>query len=94
MSYWRSRLEEEYNKLQSSSGSNLDDMIYSEFIVGTRVTRTDIKSSLQNIYDKNGYKSTAKASDLGDWFELKDVKIKTSTGKSEHGFELIKRKKL
>lgn len=93
-SYRRSYLEEEYNKLQGSNGTNLDDQIYNEFKEGTRVTKTDIKTSLQNIYDTTGYKSTAKASDLGDWFELKDVKIKTSTGKSEHGFELIKRRNL
>lgn len=45
------------------------------------------------IYKKLGIKSTAKAIDILNWFEVKEIRIATIEGKRDHGFEIIALKK-
>ena len=60
------------------------------FIVGGRYTKKEIKSRLQEVYDTYGISSIAKATSLGDYFELKRAHIFNSkTGKCDEGFEII-----
>jgi hypothetical protein len=82
----------DFDRLLSESQLNLSDSIYQEFKEGIKLSKADIKSKLQIIYENSGSKRKAKASDLEKYFELKSCKVKNSqTGKWEHGFELVKK---
>lgn len=73
--------------------SDLSNRISSEFAISGRYTKSEIKNKLSNIYSGLGYSKTPKASDLEEYFELKDVLLTNKeTGKREHGFEIIKKK--
>ena len=47
---------------------------------------------LKCIYIKLDIKSTPKATDLEQWFEIKSTTIKNQSGKWVNGIELIKKK--
>ena len=82
----------DFDRLLSESQLDLSDSIYQEFKEGIKLSKADIKSKLQNIYESSGSKRKAKASDLEEYFELKSCKVKNSqTGKWENGFELVKK---
>lgn len=91
LKYRHGALEEEYN---SSKGIvTAPTVIYSKFQPGQKYSKTVVKSMLQEIYDNCDIKKTAKASDLEDYFEIKECKIQNSeTGKRDAGFEIIKKK--
>lgn len=73
----------------SVANNNIEEVIYSEFKVGERISKADIKDQLSKIYDDLGLIKSAKASDLRDWFELKECKIEID-GNWKNGFELVK----
>ena len=64
--------------------SKLRKVIRRTFIVGKRYTNSDAKEMLRKIYDDLGYKKSPKATDLGEWFNIKRVYFNDS-----NGFELI-----
>ena len=49
--------------------------IYREFKVGDRLTLSDIKDKLTNIYSSINYGATPKATDLNELFEIEDSRI-------------------
>ena len=63
----------------------------SAFEIGQSYTNTSIKSKLADIYKELGYKATAKASDLLEYFEAKDCLISVDS-KRVHGLKIIKEK--
>ena len=81
-------LEEPFDK------SRLILEIYKKFNLGDKVSKSEIKDLLNDIYKSLDYKATAKASDLEEYFEIKSIKIKASDGKWIHGFKIIKKKEL
>ena len=75
-----------------SNGEIKDDVIseiYKMFKVGQRYTKSDIKDSLNNLYQRLGYQKKAKATDLELYYIMKYVKFQDSTNKWVNGFELI-----
>jgi len=60
------------------------------FVVGGKYSKAYIKETLREFYKENDIPKTPKASDLEEFFELKDCKVKNSDGKWENGFEIIK----
>lgn len=70
--------------------------ILDTFIVGSRILLSDVKRMLKTIYDDNGYKRSPKATDLEDWFIIKEVFIiaqdETGQRKRGKGYEIISRK--
>lgn len=49
-----------------------------------------IKQDVKNIYDFLGMTKTAKASDLEEYFKIKECKVLNSeTGKWDRGFEIL-----
>ena len=66
----------------------LRDAIYDTFEVGKSYTRSGIKSTLTNLYESIGYKATAKAIDLSNYFETKDTLV-SEGGKRVAGFKLL-----
>ena len=68
---------------------NVMTEIYKMFKVGQRYTKSDIKDSLNNLYQRLGYQKKAKATDLELYYIMKYVKFQDSTNKWVNGFELI-----
>ncbi len=95
LNYQKGNLEKEYSSLKSLV-INLNSIlkeIKSKFQIGEKYTKSDIKEVLRSIYESNGYNKTPKASDLEEYFEIKECKVlNESTGKRDAGFEIIKEK--
>lgn len=75
---------------------NLRNAILYEFKEGDKLSRSEIKDRLSNIYNQIGYKKTPKAVDLEEWFTLKKIQINTrledGSYKRDHGFEILAKK--
>lgn len=72
----------------------LENAIYEEFKEGTRRSSSEIKEKLKAIYEEIGYKKTPKATDLLEFFEVKDVIIiRKEDKKKVRGFELVRKLK-
>lgn len=70
----------------------LMEAIYSNFEC-KRYLMAEIKNGISKIYRELGYNKTAKAVDIEEWFEIKEVVMPNPiTGKRGHGFELLKKK--
>lgn len=73
------------------------DIIYSElcknFNIGERLSRKEIKDRLSIVYDNAGIKQNPKATDLEDWFELRNATVLSDAGKQLRGFEILALKK-
>lgn len=66
--------------------------VYSNFKLGDKLDRKEIKSRLSLIFSKLNLKKTPKATDLDIWFEIKDIMM-TAASKRIHGFEILSIKK-
>lgn len=86
LGYHITKIEEEYQMSIKTDISILDKYIYSEFQEGEIYSRKKIKEILGEIYDKADYKKTPKATDLGNYFEISEVKLK-----GDRGFKIIKK---
>ena len=78
--------------MEKISNSEVKDDVVSEiyctFIVGQRYTKKNIKTILNDLYERLGYKKKAKATDLELYFYMKSI----LTPDKQNGFELIGRK--
>ena len=75
---------ENQQKLSSFSITDL-------FIVGEKYSKKNIKETLADFYSHNSITRAPKASDLNEYFELKDCQF-MENGKKVNGFLIIKRK--
>lgn len=97
LSYQRSKLKIEYNKLKKNQqgGVDLKKSILSEFTIGKKYTKAYIKQKLGEIYEQLGIKLSPKAVDLENYFEMKKIQLlNRNTGKRDNGYEIIKKKEL
>jgi hypothetical protein len=69
----------------------LIEEIYNNFSVGDRITMSDAKIKLSDIYKKLNLSKTAKASDLKEYFRLTETNAKDSSGKFKKGFNFRER---
>ena len=96
LSYNVSDLNKECN-IKRFDKKALDDAIFSNFEIGKKFSLSTIKSKLESIYKNLDYKSTPKANDLENYFEIKTCKFvelqKDGTKKSVNGYKLIKKLK-
>lgn len=88
LSYDGTYISREYSDLQFDKNV-LASEIRNTFNPGERYTKSDIKEILKRIYTDLGYNKTPKANDLEEYFELRDCKITNSSGKRDHGFEIL-----
>ena len=70
------------------------DIILTTFLPDNKYLKSDIKETLKKIYEGIGYSKTPKASDLEEYFEIKECKITNSLGKQDHGFKILKKKEV
>ena len=69
--------------------------IYGAFSIGDRLYRSAIVDTLQEIYNTVGLDKKALATDILEYFEVKEVSFKEKiTKKRIRGFELLNKKKL
>lgn len=73
--------------------SDLGNHIRTNFKIGDKYTLSDLKEKLRELYDSIGYKATPKASDILDYFEVKEVSFfdKKSDGSRRRirGYEIL-----
>jgi len=89
-SFQESKLKEEWDRQkrgEAGISEDLANVIFGYFKLGHRYSKSGIKETLKEMYQKYGYKKTAKASDLQEYFWTKDVKF-LEDGKWVNGFEI------
>ena len=78
------------------SKEELKSQIYFNFKVGDKISLSDIKDKLSLIYSSIGYKKSPKATDLLDYFDIKESKIyqdlEDGEKKRVKSYELLKLK--
>ena len=94
LGYIRSNVEKELG-IVTFSQELLIDSIYSEFEKDKKYTLSSIKTKLDNIYKSINYSKTPKATDIENWFEIKEIQLsQTIDGKRKRikAYELLKSK--
>ena len=95
LGYQKSKCKTEFNRLvlNQSKLMDLDNIIYSSFIIGNKYLKSEIKEILREKYSFIGIDLSPKASDLEKYFELKSTQIiNKETGKRDHGYLILKKK--
>ena len=73
---------------------SLRSKIISEFMLGGKYTRKNIKERLAVIYKTQGISKAPKANDIEEYFDTRPIKITDiATGRRDHGYELLALKK-
>ena len=67
----------------------LINTIFTNFNVGDKLNQIDIKQKLFDLYTSISYTATPKATDLGNYFEIKKCKITLPDKSRINGFEII-----
>jgi hypothetical protein len=88
--YKTSELDKKLNII-SFEGDKIFEGINKEFNVGESYTNTYIKAKLSEVYKRIGYKATAKANDLSNYYETKDCLLKENN-KRVHGLKILSKK--
>ena len=66
-------------------------IIYSNFSIGDKLTLQEIKETLKNLYLENNIKSSPKAVDLLNYFEVMKTRAKDKeTGKFVAAYKILK----
>lgn len=73
--------------------SSFDSEIFKYFKLGERYTKKYIKEILGSIYKAADFNGTAKANDLENWFEIKEVRISDKSNRVP-GFEILSIKQI
>lgn len=85
---------EELNKkldIRSFNKNEIRYKVFELFEVGKSYSKASIKATLSDLYKGLGYKATAKASDLGEYLEIKPCLL-LEGDKRVHGFKILSRK--
>lgn len=61
------------------------------FEIGQSYTKAEIKEKLSEVYKKLGYKASPKATDLGEYYEMKECLVNNGAKRSG-GFKILKEK--
>jgi len=78
----------------SADQEKLSSLIYVQFSKGCRYAKSDIKNKLKKIYEVCNITANPKATDLGKYFDLKQVLMSDPNDKTKkiNGFELFSKK--
>ena len=94
--YRRSSIDRELKKIVLNKKVDIRSEIYKIFEVGKKYSAQEIKEKLSDLYSRLDYNSTAKATDLSKYFELKDALITTkqdNVSKRIFAYEILSIKK-
>lgn len=87
LSYRITGIKKELSDISFNKMDELTEEINLVLKIGDRVKKSEAKELLLSLYRKYGYNKNPKASDLSNWFNLKEVII-LENGKRIAGFEL------
>jgi hypothetical protein len=59
------------------------------FSIGDKIPKSEVKNKLKSLYDSIGYSKTPKGTDLGDYFIIKNCKISKPDGTRDNGYEIL-----
>ena len=95
LGYIKKNLEIEYNSINREDVEKIPQKIKEKilkiFTVNSRYSKSAVKNILKDLYTELEYNKTPKASDLEEYFEIKECRVLNSdTGKRDAGFEIIK----
>lgn len=90
MSYKFGDMDKELN-VRSFDKDKIRELVHDKFEVGNSYTKSGIKSMLSDLYKSIDYRANAKASDLKEYFELKDCLL-LDGDKKIHGFKILGKK--
>ena len=90
MSYKFGDMNKELN-VKSFDKDKIRELVHDKFEVGNSYTKSGIKSILSDLYKSIDYRANAKASDLKEYFELKDCLL-LDGDKKIHGFKILGKK--
>ena len=90
MSYKFGDMNKELN-VKSFDKDKIRELVHDKFEVGNSYTKSGIKSILSDLYKSIDYRANAKASDLKEYFELKDCLL-LDGDKKIHGFKILNKK--
>ena len=92
-SYNITEIKQEINSKKINSTIDIKSEVFKLFEVGKRYILTSIKSTLKDLYSQLGYRATAKATDLENYFNLKKCQIIDKTaGKKFTAYEILSKK--
>ena len=91
LGYNSTRINKELEESVIFRNGNLDEKIYSNFKIGDKLTRNEIKEKLEQIYFELNINKTPKAQSIEEWFMVRRYQLRKN-GKVKEGLELIKRK--
>ena len=89
--YHLTEIKNEFEATYLKDLDSLKSKILSEFKVGERYLKSEIKEKLREIYTSESYAKTPKATDLENYFEVKSCLI-SKDGRKSNGFEILKKK--
>ena len=90
MSYKFGDMDKKLN-VKSFDKDKLREAVYDKFEVGNSYTKSGIKLVLSDLYKSLDYRAKAKASDLNEFFEIKDCLL-LDGDKKIHGFKILNKK--
>lgn len=92
--YKRGELEKEYiSQKESVSGSPKEVLILNNFVVGERYSVKSVKEKLKELYSQNNIKTTPKAVELFNYFDIMKTRVKDeTTGKFIDAYRILKKK--
>ena len=93
LSYQRSRIENEFQKVKISEVCNEEflNSIKSLYKPSDKVSFSTVKERLQVLYERFGLKQTAKARDIEKYYNVQLIKFPKDpiSGKRENGYEIL-----
>lgn len=85
-----SRLDLKDRKKTLSSDDKFKEMLHEYFELGKYYSKKEVKSILKDLIESSNVNLKIKSTLLGDYFEIKDVKIfNPETGKRDHGYQIL-----
>ena len=92
LSYNTTKMKKEISTLSrdNRTRTKMIEEIKASFRLGERYFKKNIKTTLKEIYSKYDHNKAAKASDIKEWFRIKEVQFKNpETGTKDMGFEIL-----
>ena len=95
LEYRNQYLDSEIKRILNNQDIDLSKEIYKSFEVGKKYSLSEIKTFLSDLYSRVGYVSTAKATDLEKYFDLRPTQLTLDIDgvkKKVGAFEILSRK--